>query len=120
MVFDTDISDGVAKMRAATLLGDIGRLYQRTKTPLKYVQTNSKFGNVVSILASDTKEYFSKSAIDKVLVDKILLRLSGGKEEIKVAMAQYLSKYLFEKYEDEANFAASQCGFPVSTYMKPE
>ena len=35
-------------------------------------------------------------------------------------MAQYLSKYLFEKYEDESNFAASQCGFPVSTSMKTE
>ena len=37
----------------------------------------------------------------------------------KVAMAQYLSKYLFEKYEDEAIFAASWCGLPVSTSMKP-
>ena len=37
-----------------------------------------------------------------------------------MAMAQYLSKYLFEKYEDEAFFAASKCGFPVSTSMKLE
>ena len=35
-------------------------------------------------------------------------------------MAQYLSKYLFEKYEDEEMFAASQFGLPVSTPMKPE
>ena len=35
-------------------------------------------------------------------------------------MAQYLSKYLFEKYEDEAILAASQCGLPVSTSMKTE
>ena len=37
-----------------------------------------------------------------------------------MSMEQYLSKYLFEKYEDEENFAASQCGLPVSTFMKPE
>ena len=37
-----------------------------------------------------------------------------------MAMAQYLSKYLFEKYEDEAIFAASRCGLPFSTSMKPE
>ena len=35
-------------------------------------------------------------------------------------MAQYLSKYLFEKYEDEAIFAASKCGFPANTSMNPE
>ena len=33
-------------------------------------------------------------------------------------MAQYLSKF-FDKYEDEAIFAASQCEFPVSTSMNP-
>ena len=37
-----------------------------------------------------------------------------------MAMAQYLSKYLFDKYEYEAIFAASKCGLPVSTSMKPE
>ena len=35
-------------------------------------------------------------------------------------MAQYLSKYLFKKYEDEAIFDDSQCGLPVSTSMNPE
>ena len=35
-------------------------------------------------------------------------------------MAQYLSKYLFEKYEDEKMFAASKCGLPVRTSMKTE
>ena len=35
-------------------------------------------------------------------------------------MAQYLSKYLFEKYEYEAIFAASQWGLPVSTSTKPK
>ena len=35
-------------------------------------------------------------------------------------MTQYLSKYLFEKSEDEAIFSASQCVLPVSTSMKPE
>ena len=44
MGFDTDIYDGFEKMRAATLLGDIGCLHQRTKNLLKYVHTNSKYG----------------------------------------------------------------------------
>ena len=35
-------------------------------------------------------------------------------------MAQYLSKYFFDKYEDEAKFVTSQCGLPVSTSMNPE
>ena len=39
MGFDTDISDGFAKMRSATLLGDIVRLHQRTTNILKYVLT---------------------------------------------------------------------------------
>ena len=37
-----------------------------------------------------------------------------------MALAQYLSKYLFEKYEDEAIFAASQRWLPVITFMKLE
>ena len=44
----------------------------------------------------------------------------GGKDENKVAMAQYLPKYLLEKYEDEAIFATYQCGLPVRTSMKPK
>ena len=39
--FDTDIYDGVAKMRAATILGKIVYLHQNTKNTLKYVHTNS-------------------------------------------------------------------------------
>ena len=39
MGVDTDISDGVAKMRAATLLGDIVCLHQRNKNPLNYFYT---------------------------------------------------------------------------------
>ena len=35
-----------------------------------------------------------------------------------VAMAQYLSKYLFEKYEYEAIVSDSRCRSPVSTSMK--
>ena len=38
--FDTDISYGSAKIRAATHLGDNVRLHQRTKNTLKYVHTN--------------------------------------------------------------------------------
>ena len=56
MGFDTDISDGVAKMRAATLLGDIVRLHQRTKNPLKYVHANSKYWHIVAITDSDARE----------------------------------------------------------------
>ena len=37
-----------------------------------------------------------------------------------MAMAQYLSKYFFEKYEVEAIFSTSQCGLPVRTSMNPE
>ena len=37
-----------------------------------------------------------------------------------MAMAQYPSKYLFEKYEDEVIVATSQYGFPVSTSMNTE
>ena len=58
MSFDTDIPDGVAKMRATTLLGDIVRLYQRSKNPLNYVHTNSKYGHIFAIPASDTQETF--------------------------------------------------------------
>ena len=53
--FDTDIYDGVAKMRAAAPLGDIFHLHQCTKNPLKYVHTNSKYGNLVAIPDSDTQ-----------------------------------------------------------------
>ena len=40
MGVDTDISDGVSKMRASTFLGDIVRLHQHTKNMLRYVHTN--------------------------------------------------------------------------------
>ena len=46
--------------------------------------------------------------------------MSGVNKENKAAMTQYLSKYLFEKYEDEAIIDASHCVLAVSTYMKPE
>ena len=39
MGFDTDISDVVTKMRAATPLGHIFGLHQHTKNLLKYVHT---------------------------------------------------------------------------------
>ena len=37
-----------------------------------------------------------------------------------MTIAQYLSKYFFEKYEDEEIFIVPQCALPVSTSMKPE
>ena len=37
MGFGTDISDGVAKIRAATILEEIIRLRKRKTNPLKYV-----------------------------------------------------------------------------------
>ena len=36
-----------------------------------------------------------------------------------MAIAKYLSKYLFDKYEDEAILAASQCGLPVRMSVNP-
>ena len=69
MVFDTGIYDGVKKMRASTLLGEIVRLHQRTKDPLKYVHTNSEYGNLVSIPAS----YFSRAGRYKGWVEGIIL-----------------------------------------------
>ena len=62
MGFDTDISDGVAKIRAAALLVDIVSLHQCTKNMLKYVHTNSKYGHLVTITDSDTQESFSRAA----------------------------------------------------------
>ena len=99
---------------------EIVRLRQRTKSPLKYVHTSSKYGHIFAIPASDTQELFSRAERDKDWVDKIIFHLSGGKEENKVSMAQYLSKYFFEKYEDEAIVSASQCGLSVRTSMNPE
>ena len=87
---------------------------------LNYVHKNSKYGHHVAIPDSDTQEYFSRAARDKGWVDEILLHLSGGKEENVAAMTQYLSKYLIERYEDEAFFSASQCGLPISTSVNPE
>ena len=69
MGFDTDISDGVAKMRAATLLGDIYHLRQCTKNTLKCVHTNSKYGDLFTIPASDTHESFSRAGRDKDRVE---------------------------------------------------
>ena len=37
-----------------------------------------------------------------------------------MAMAQYMEEYLFEKNEDEAIVAASQCGLPVRTSTNRE
>ena len=66
MGFDTDIFDGVVKMRAATLLGEIVRLHQRTINPLKYVYENSNYGHLVAILASENQESFSRAEKYKV------------------------------------------------------
>ena len=101
MGFDTRISDVFVKMRVSTILQDVVRLHQCTKTPLKYVYTSSKYGNSFAIPDSSTQESFSISARDKGWDDKILLHFSVGNEEHKVAMEQYLSKYIFEKYEYE-------------------
>ena len=54
--FDTGIFYGVVKMRAATILGDIFRLHQFNKNPLKYVHTNSKYKNIFAIPDSSTQE----------------------------------------------------------------
>ena len=56
--FDTDKYDGVAKTRSAILLRYIVHLHQRTKNPLNYVHSNSKYGHIVAIPDSDTQELF--------------------------------------------------------------
>ena len=55
MGFDTGVSDGVIKMRAATILGYIVRLYQCTKNPLNHSLKNSKHGHIVAITDSATQ-----------------------------------------------------------------
>ena len=52
MVIDNGLSGGVTKNSAATILVDIVRLHKCTKTPPKYVHTNSEYGHLVSIPAS--------------------------------------------------------------------
>ena len=37
-----------------------------------------------------------------------------------MAMEQYLSNYLFDKYEDEVIFSTSKCGLSVRNSTKPE
>ena len=64
--FDTDIDDKFSKMRVATDVKEIVHLHQRTKNTPKYVHTNSNYGHPVAITASDTHEYFSRSARYKV------------------------------------------------------
>ena len=61
MGFDTGLYKGVAKIRVATLLGDIICLHQCTKTVMNYFHTNSKYGNFVSITVSETHESFSRA-----------------------------------------------------------
>ena len=73
MGFDTDISDGVAKSRATTILGDIVCLHQCTKNTLNYVHTNSNYGHIVAIPSSDTQESFSRFARYKGWIDNMLL-----------------------------------------------
>ena len=50
----------------------------------------------------------------------MMLHSSGVNQEKKFTMSQYLSKYLFNKYEYEAIFATSQYGLSVRIFMNPE
>ena len=111
MGFYTDISDGVAKIRAATILGDIVRLDQRTEKLLKYVHTNSNYGRIVAIPASDTQEYFSRASRDKGWVEKNLLRSSYGKGGNKAAMAQYLSNFFLRNMKMKQFLPLLNVGF---------
>ena len=45
-------------MRAATILGEIVRLQQCNKNPLKYVHAISKYGNIFAMPDSSTQETF--------------------------------------------------------------
>ena len=62
MGFDTDISDGVAKMRTATLLGDIFCLH--------HVHRKSNYEHLLAILDFSTQESFSRTARDKGWFEK--------------------------------------------------
>ena len=73
--FDTGISDEVAKMRAATLLGDIFHIHKCTKKSLKYLHKDSKYGNLVAMPDSATQGFFSIASRYKVWVGKMLLHL---------------------------------------------
>ena len=84
-------------MRSATILEGIVWLHQLTKNPLKYVHTNSNYGYIVVIIDSDNWGFFSRYARDKGWVDKIIIHYSDITEKNIVAIAQYLSKYMFEK-----------------------
>ena len=76
MGFGSDVSDGVVKMRAAILMGEIFRLHQRTKNPLKYVHTNSNYGHLVSMPDSDTQDSLQEL------------------QEIKTGLTKFLSIHL--------------------------
>ena len=52
------VSEKVSKMRAATILGEIVRLQQCNKNPLKYVHAISKYGNIFAMPDSSTQETF--------------------------------------------------------------
>ena len=56
MGLDTDIFDGVTKIRAATLLGEIFRLHQCNKNLMGCVHTKSNYGRIVAIPSSETQE----------------------------------------------------------------
>ena len=64
MSFDTDVSGGVEKLRVATHLGEFVRTHQLTRNLLNYVHTNSNYGHIVEITASETQESFSRSTKD--------------------------------------------------------
>ena len=46
MGLDTDIFDGVTKIRAATIFGDISRLHKFTKNKVMYVQKTQIMGTL--------------------------------------------------------------------------
>ena len=95
--FNMNISNGFAKVTATTPLVEIVHIYQCNKTPLKYANTNSKYGHFYGITDYDNQEYFSRSGRGKGWVEEILLHQSVGNIVNKFVMAQYLSKDMFDK-----------------------
>ena len=107
-------------MRAATLLGSILRFRKCTKTPLKYVHTNSKYWHIVAITASDTQEQFTISERNKIRVETILLHSSGVKSKIRWPWHKTCQSNCLITVKMNQICFASQCGLHVRTYMNLE
>ena len=81
MSFDTGIYDGSAKMRVATILGDILRLHKSTKNILKYVQKPQSMGILLQcqLLTPSNCFKYLKGTTHRLKNDVPFVRWEGGK-----------------------------------------